>query len=179
MMSSEKPQCWDIDREASFAEISSWCVKRRQVNRLIVSVRSALDINDRREFDPRIEHSVARIFGKNIIRTTFATAWPGTMLIGHVGKVYVIAFDMRVQRRMSDVKKHLSGWKQSNNPPLPEDICLYREGDAWPVLVSVTNDGDAWLLDDKPDADFIRVSEMPLPADLVPPRPDFIAEAMV
>ena len=77
---------------------------------------------------------------------------------------------------MIATQKYLSGWKQSNDPPLPEDVCLYREGEDWPVLVSVTHDGDAWLFDDKPDAKFVRAPEIPLPNDLVPPPPTFILQ---
>lgn len=64
---------------------------------------------------------------------------------------------------MTETKSYLSDWKQSNDPPLPEDVCLYREGEAWPVLVSVTHDGDAWLYDDEPGAAFVSVPEIELP----------------
>ena len=134
-------------------------------------------MNDRREFDPRIEESINEIFGDSVIRAANATAWPGTEVIGHVGRVYVVAFGTTVQRRMIKIQKYLSGWKQSNDPPLPEDICLYRQGDASPLLVSVTHDGDAWLFDDAPGVNFVSVPEIELPPDLIPPPPDFVRKA--
>lgn len=83
-------RCWDISRDATFAEVSSWCIEKRSVDRLIIAARSTLDMDNRREFDPRVEESVTAIFGNAIIKAAYATAWPGTELIGHVGKVYVV-----------------------------------------------------------------------------------------
>ena len=170
-------RCWDVSREVSFDEISSWCLRAREVDRLIVAVRPYIDRRDRVEFDARIEESVFRVFGSSVIRSTYATAWPGTELIEHAGRVYIIKFDSDLARQISKEMNRLSGWVQRNDPPLPEDLCLYREGEAWPVLVSVTHDGDAWLYDDDPDATFVRTPTIPLPSDLIPPAPSFIVES--
>jgi hypothetical protein len=167
-------QCWDVDRLTPFAEISSWCLQKRAVDRLIVAIRPTLDRENRREFDPRIDDSVSRIFGKNVLRTLSARAWPGTQLIDHIGKVHIISFNTSVQQKMMGTQKYLRGWKQSNDPPLPEDICLYRNGDRFPVLVSVTHDDDAWLFDNNPSATFVSLAAIALPEDLIPPPPDFI-----
>src|SRR6266536_4550937 len=115
--------CWDIDRLTPFAEISSWCLRKRRVDRLLVAIRPTLDLENRREFDPHIDDAVRTIFGDNIIRAVSARAWPGTQLLGHAGKVYVVAFEAAVQQRMIATQIYLSGWRQSNEPPLPEDIC--------------------------------------------------------
>jgi hypothetical protein len=146
---------------------------------LLVAVRPYIDRADQTTFDPRVADSVATIFGKCILRAASAKAWPGTELIEHVAKVYVIAFNVDIQEQMIRTQKYLSGWKQSSDPPLPEDICLYRDGDPWPMLVTVTHDGDAWLFDDEPNAAFVRIPTIALPADLIPPPPDFIVEAAV
>jgi putative SOS response-associated peptidase YedK len=45
-----------------------------------------------------------------------------------------------------------------------------------PVLASVTHDGDAWLFDDAPDAEFVHPPEIALPYELIPPPPDFILQ---
>jgi hypothetical protein len=176
MMEAKEARYLDIDRSAAFADISAWCLSKRQTNRLLVAVRPAIDVNDRVSFDPQIFDSVAAIFGQNIIRVVPARAWPGVRLIEGTGKVYVISFDSIVQRRMIETQEYLSGWKQANTPPLPEDICLYREGDAWPTLVSVTLDGDAWLLNEEPNPGFAHVPAIALPIDLIPPSPSFIVE---
>lgn len=177
MTKVKNARCWDVSSEASIDEISSWCLRARKVDRLMVAVRPYIDLDDRVEFDARIEESVSRIFGSRILRSTYATAWPGTKLLEHEGKVYVIKFDSDVAQRISHEMNHLRGWVQRNDPPLPEDLCLYREGDAWPVLVSVTHDGDAWLYDDDPDATFLRTPTIPLPSDLIPPAPSFVVES--
>lgn len=167
-------RCWDVAQSTPFAEIGSWCLQNRGVDRLIVAIRPTLDRQNRREFDPRIDSSVSRIFGKNLLRTVSARAWPGTQLVGHFGKVHVVRFDASVQQSMVETQKYLNGWKQSNDPPLPEDICLYRDGDTYPVLVSVTHDGDAWLFDVNPSVRFVSIATIPLPEDLIPSPPDFI-----
>jgi hypothetical protein len=170
---------WDVDPQESFANISSWCLDQRGANRLIVAVRPYLAVDDRVFIDPLIHSSASRIFGDAIIRRTSARAWPGTVLTEHAGEVYVIAFDAAVQRRMIDASNILRGWTQASQPPLPEDICLYREGDKWPVLVSVTHAGDAWLLHQEPHAPFVHKPKIMLPTDLIPPPPDFIVQAFM
>jgi hypothetical protein len=177
MTKVKNTRCWDVSRETTLDEISRWCLHERKVDRLIVATRPYIDRDDRLEYDTRIEESVLRIFGRSIIRSTYATAWPGTELIEHAGKVHVMKFDSDVAQQISNEMNYLSGWVQRSDPPLPEDLCLYREGDAWPVLVSVTHDGDAWLFDDDPDAAFLRTPTIPLPVDLIPPAPSFIVES--
>jgi hypothetical protein len=90
---------------------------------LLVAVRPYIDRADQTTFDPGVADSVATIFGKRILRVASARAWPGTELIEHVANVYVIAFDVDVQEQMIRTQMYLGGWKQSNDPPLPEDIC--------------------------------------------------------
>jgi hypothetical protein len=177
MIKMKNTRCWDVSGEASLHEISAWCLRARRVDRLMVAVRPYIDREDRVEYDTRVEESVFRIFGSGVIRSAYATAWPGTELTEHLGKVYVVKFDADVEQRISKEMNHLSGWTQRSNPPLPEDLCLYREGESWPVLVSVTNDGDAWLYDEDPDAPFLRTPTIPLPSDLIPPPPSFIVES--
>jgi hypothetical protein len=177
MTKVKNKRCWDVLKDVSVDEISRWCLRARGVDRLIVAVRPYIDRDGRVEYDARIDESVLRVFGGSIIRSTYAMAWPGTELIENMGKVYVIRFDSNVAQRISNEMNHLSGWVQRGNPPLPEDLCLYREGDAWPVLVSVTHDGDAWLYDDDPDAAFLRTPTISLPNDLIPPAPRFIVES--
>ncbi len=179
MMQARKARYLEIERSVSFADISSWCLIKRETNRLIVAVRPYIDLDDRVSFDPRIVDSVESLFGGNIIRETSAIAWPGTRLIEHVGKVYEVAFDTVIQRRMIETHEYLSGWKQSNEPPLPEDICLYSEGDEWPTLVSVTHDGNAWLLKEKSKPHFTLLPTTFFPLDLVPPPPNFIVGAVL
>lgn len=176
IMSTNFARCWDIDRGTSVADVSSWCIERRGVNRLMVAIRPYIDRKNRVGFDPLVQESTVEIFGDRILRKVFARGWPGTRLIDHRGEVYVVAFDVTVQRRMVQASNEFSGWTQWSTPPLPEDICLYRDGEDSPVLVSVTHDGDSWLFDNQPDATFVRRATIELPSELIPSAPEFILE---
>jgi hypothetical protein len=123
---------------------------------------------------PAVESIVHDVFGERLLRATLATAWPGTQLIGHAGKVYVVGFDRSVLRKMVSTEGRLGAWTQWNQQPMPEDICLYRAGDRAPVLVSVTHDGDAWIFHDGDvSGEIATPASIRLPADLIPPAPDF------
>jgi hypothetical protein len=99
-------------------------------------------------------------------------------LIGHAGKVYVVDFDRSVLQKMVATEGRLGAWTQWNQPPLPKDICVYRAGDRTPVLVSVTHDGDAWIFHNGDvSSDVATPASIVLPADLIPPAPDFFVEA--
>lgn len=76
---------------------------------------------------------------------------------------------------MIETENRLSAWTQWHQPPLPEDLCLYRAGDPVPVLVSVTHDGDAWIFHDGVVSDDVAVpAQLVLPPELMPPAPDFL-----
>jgi hypothetical protein len=47
---------------------------------------------------------------------------------------------------MVAVQNDLSNWTQYHRQPLPEDICLWRDGESLPSLVSVTHEREAWIL---------------------------------
>jgi hypothetical protein len=167
--------CWDVNPAATVDEITRWCLDNRGVDRLFVVARPDNDAPGTL-LEPRVEAAVAKMFGTKVIRALWARAWAGTELFRRrAAKVWIIAFDEDVRTRMVAVQNSLSGWRHANNPPLPEDICLYRVGDALPTFVSVTHDSEAWLFDSAArNATFAERAELPLPADLIPARPDFV-----
>jgi hypothetical protein len=100
-------------------------------------------------WDQAIEDVITSLFGDRLMEKKLVRRWPGTELVGHEGVVFRIAFDPSLVEPMAELGAHLSAWQHSNRPPLPEDPCLYRQGDDWPVLVSVKHEGDAWILSEK------------------------------
>lgn len=170
--------CWDVDPAATLEDITRWCVDKRDVDRMFVVARPDNDAPGSL-LEPRVEGSVERLFKGKIIESLWATAWAGTQLFRRrSAKVWIISFDEDVRARLIAVENSIRGWRHISDPPLPEDICLYRAGDTLPTLVTVTHDGEAWLFDESAaDAHFAERAELPLPADLVPPPPDFVVRA--
>jgi hypothetical protein len=120
-------------------------------------------------FDDEVDDAVSSIFGERVVSITRAVAWPGSRLFGHSAKVYEIALDEAVCKRMVATENMVSGWTHRPRPPLPEDICLFRRGDVLPVFVSVTHECDAWLLSEK-GAEFDGATLSSIPPDLMIPR---------
>lgn len=96
--------------------------------------------------EPRLEQTVTSLFGDRLLARKLARKWPGTELIGHDGMVFVIAFDSSLIDPMCELGEFLGDWLHSRASPLPEDPCLYKQGDDCPVLVSVTHEKEAWIL---------------------------------
>lgn len=157
---------------ATLNDVLTWCVERRHVDRLLVATRLDCDATQPVLLVPAVEESVARIFGRHVLHETLASKWAGTQIIGYSGKVYLIEFNTEVHERMVALENKWSAWMDLHNPPLPEDLCLFRQGDSMPVLVSVTHDGDAWILDDGPvPRALASEATIRVPDDLLPPPP--------
>lgn len=170
--------CWDVKPDVSLTELAALCLAYREVDRLLVTARSAVSSPDTLD-EPGVENAVAKLFGEFLLERFWASAWPGTSLSNSASMIYVIAFDASVATRMSETEDRLASWNQWHRPPLPADLCLYRSGDKWPTLVSVTHEGEgwfgAWLYDEAVAAAIgAPLSNPPLPEDLVPARSDFV-----
>jgi hypothetical protein len=142
-------RCWSLT-DGSIQEIGEWSLANRHVDRLLVSTRLDQDAKPSRLLAPNVSESIDRIFGDLVLSQFETQAWPGTELAGHLGRVFIIEFNERVLKRMMEAENLLANWTQWNEPALPEDVCLFREGDEWPVLVSVTHENSAWVLSDSP-----------------------------
>jgi hypothetical protein len=175
MSGEHGPVIWDVRPRATLRDILQWCVAVRAANRLLVTSRLDLDSKRIRLFAPAVDHVTRRLFGSSLKRTLLASSWPGTRLIGHAGRVYVARLDNDVLRRMAEVEDAIAGWTQWHDPPLPEDPCAYRQGDPYPCFISVTHEGDAWIIHDGPVPRHLATrSRMVLPPELLPPAPDFV-----
>ena len=79
---------------------------------------------------------------------------------------------------MEELGPLLADWVGDKTPSLPEDICLFRDGDPLPSLVSITHEKQAWILHEHPiplgNVPRVEVSadSLLIPADLS----DFISD---
>lgn len=170
--------CWDVAPRISLSELTALRIAYRDVDRLLLTARSSARHHDALD-EPRVENAIASLFGDVLLDRFWASAWPGTRLSNDASKVYVIRFDGSVAARMSETEDRLPSWNQWHDPPLPADLCLYRDGDPWPTLVSVTHQGEgwfgAWLYDEAVAATIGAAPSRPrLPDDLVPSRRGFV-----
>lgn len=139
-------KAWDLSVDTPLELVFSWCLRERAVDRLLFSMRLYRNPKGRELPETGVEEVVASIFGDKILERIKARRWPGTELIGHDGVVFRVSFDESLVKPMAELGERLSNWRHSNRPRLPEDPCLYRNGDEWPVLVSVTHERDAWII---------------------------------
>jgi len=143
-------KAWDLPAQVPIVEVFEWCYKERQVDRLLLSARSELDKRKglvlRR---PSIEGLIAALFDERVLERKWVRKWPGSELVNAKAVVYLISFDASLIKHMAEVGERLEDWRHARQPPLPEDPCLFRDGDEWPVLVSVTHERDAWILSEE------------------------------
>lgn len=141
--------CYRISaRNAGIGSVLRWCQVTHQVDRMLVAVRQERWRGSWRPISPKQHSTTLELFGEFVISETLCSWWPGTMTEG-AGLVFLIHFNDSVRKIASRVGPRLVAWERGQNPPLPEDICLFKLGASRPVLLSVTHEGDAWLLTNK------------------------------
>ena len=161
--------CWEANaRVVSLSEIMSWSLEHHAVDRMLVALRLQQVGNKWRYEEPKAAEFFHLQFGSYVLTGFQASAWPGTELIGHPGFVYVLDFDEQVMKIVLRTQSSLAGWQHSENPSLPEDICLFRESASHPTLISRTHDLNAWLISEtKPEPQGFKASTLS-PARLFP-----------
>jgi hypothetical protein len=100
----------------------------------------------RRSEPTGVRNNIRQIFGTSIQEEFWATAWPGTELVGHKGRVLISKFDLNVGNKMLAAQPDITKWIHNGSPSLPEDLCIFLNGAPLPFMVSVTHEDDAWLL---------------------------------
>ncbi len=155
--------CWEADaRVASLAEIMNWCLQHHAVDYMLVTMRLDQVGNKWRYHDPKAGEFFQSHFGTYILTGFQVAEWPGTELIGHPGFVFVLTFDEEVKELILRTQPSLDKWQHNENPPLPEDICLFSESASHPVLVTCTHELNAWLISDKdPKLQGFKKSDIP------------------
>ncbi|HKY27373.1 MAG TPA: hypothetical protein VJM12_05440 [Pyrinomonadaceae bacterium] len=161
--------CWEADaRVVSLSETLRWCLDHHGVDRMLAVLRLTQIGNKWCYDEPKAAEFFESQFSSYILTGFQAAEWPGTILIDHPGFVYVLAFDEEVKEAVLRVQPSLAKWEDGENPPLPEDICLFKESATHPVLVSRTHDLDVWLISDtEPNLQGFIKSSIP-PTNLFP-----------
>jgi hypothetical protein len=154
--------CWEADAHAaSLSEIISWCLRHHAVDRMLVALRLHQVGNKWRYSDLAAGENLQSLFGKYILTGFQVSEWPGTQLFGPPAFVYVLTFNEDVKNIILNTQPSLTKWKRGENPPLPEDICLFKESDSNPILVTCTHEPYTWLITDKrPDLQGFRKIKM-------------------
>lgn len=170
--------CWELEPSASLASVLDWCMTVKTANRLLLTARAS--VSDAGTLDePAVDAVTRDLFAESLLDTFWASAWPGTLLHRGASRIYVVALDTDVCARVERTENRLRFWHQWHAPPLPSDLCAYREGADHPALVSMTHEGEgwfgAWLYGAEGEApSFAQPADPPLPIDLIPSPPTFV-----
>ena len=158
-------KAWNLDVSvATVDETLSWCLAQG-ADRLLVAARMHKDgASHESRWVPSIEETAVReLLGRHLIESFTASGWPGTELIDHPGTVFVSSLDKHLISVLSQREPLISRWLHQSKPPLPEDLCALRSGATMPLLITVTHEGDGWLLSSgkgRPALEGIGRSEM-------------------
>jgi len=138
-------------RDVSLENSLEWAVATADPNRLLFTMRLAEGRGKKRFAPPGVEDNVQRLFGKYVLESFWASKWPGTRLFEHKGRVWVLKFNEEVKTLVLKTQPNFAMWYNNASLPLPEDICVFREGSPRPAILTVTHEGDGWFCNsDKP-----------------------------
>lgn len=172
MDTSEKTglRAWELPPPVELAMILRWSIKQASANRLQTAIR--LDQRTAKP-DASAAQAIAALHdlaGDRILVETDTSAWPGTELIGHVGRVFVLELDLALAEALAETEPILGNWTHFEGKPLPEDLCAFQEGAPFPAFYSVTHESDTWVLAKRqPKLPGIQLS-LRNPEDLLIPR---------
>lgn len=146
-MKSKKATYWELDRRvAQLEEILSWCLETQDTDRLLIAVRLEENKGEWEPYAEAIETRIEALFGSHILDRFYASRWPGTQLSDRPGLIYVIRFDAAIKDRVLSTEPSFVGWLHDREPPLPEDLCLFKSSNVYPTFMSVTHEERAWLI---------------------------------
>jgi hypothetical protein len=87
-----------------------------------------------------------------LVARTVSDSWPGTTLLDGTATVSTFRLDPTVVTLLKSAATGLYAWQQ---PDLPEDLCLLREGgDPW--LVTIAHEGDGYVMLERGEFEEIR-----------------------
>lgn len=135
-------------RDVSLEQALPWALDAAKADKLLFTMRLSQGKGESRAKPAGVEGNVREIFGR-YIESFWASGWPGTQLCEHKGRVWVTDFDGKVLAAVVRRQPDFSKWLNREPFALPEDLCAFREGEKYPALVSVTHEGDAWLVSDQ------------------------------
>ena len=138
---------WKIKTEkASLDELLQWARREGKVDHLLLAMRLEPTGNRWRYANQQAGDRLKLLFGPFIRKSFYASAWPGTEVMGVPGEVTALQFNQKVQYTILKTQPNLNKWVHSSVLSLPEDLCLFRSGASWPSLITVTHEKQAWLI---------------------------------
>ena len=148
-MLGTQPKVWGLETSRdNLLEVVDWCIQERGSNRVLMVVRQEKRKGLWQPIEVGIEERIGEVFGSDMLVSFLASEWPGTQLVGHPARVFIIKVSKRMREQLLGFECRLGSWTHNNSPPQPEDLCLFQEGSAFPALLSCTHEGDAWVLSD-------------------------------
>jgi len=160
---------WFVWGETPLRTILEWCWRERAVDRLLLSARLSGRRKSLEGVKPEVRDVVHSLFGSNLLETRLTRRWPGTELTDSKAAVFRIAFEPRLIDPMVQAGELLGHWQHSHQPRLPEDPCLYRSSDEWPLFFSHTHEDSGWVIADKRPPFCVRKPLMVRPDHLLIP----------
>ena len=156
---------WELPVRTPLSKVFEWCREERAVDRLLCSAVTRTDNRTKvlALGEPSIENLVVSLFGGRLLERKLVSRWPGTKLSSSKYTVFLASFDPSLIKPMAKLGRRIEDWRHIHEPPLPEDLCLFRQGEEWPVLVSVTHERDAWILSEERPPFCLKT-----PSDLAP-----------
>ena len=169
MKSAKTLKVWEMSKsKCSLTEILTWCITERQTNRLLFTMPMSQDSRRRGEPNKALLDRTLNLFGPFVIKRFRAGAWPGTRLIDRKAMVFILQFDEALKNKILETQSSIWDWLYTSDPPLPEDLCLFLEGDTAPSFVSITHEKEGYLISEtKPRLNGVILSELYL-SDLLP-----------
>jgi hypothetical protein len=137
---------WAIVSDVHLDPLFAWALDHAGADRILVVCPRWRRGLLRRLVSP--SEPVAReILGQALLAEIPTMVWPVTeMLEGPPDLAFVARFGMSEAQAMLARQPLLFSWLQTHQPPLPEDICLFKDGDSLPVFFSTTHEKRAWAI---------------------------------
>lgn len=144
-------------------KLLGWCLASHPIDRILLIARFE-PFGETGRYAPSVEvlASIERLFCFDLEECLLAEEWPGTKCPGSSNLILLARFDEAVLERMAAAGPYLSDWTARNTPPLPEDLCLFRQGSEWPVFFSSSHENLGWLISTK-QPPFRRVRPLAIP----------------
>jgi hypothetical protein len=136
---------WENGGNVELSSVLDWCL-RQSADILMAVERPAEDRFGKYSFNATVGQKAKRLFAENLIQRLDARGWPGTELIRHTARIHVVRFDENLRNRMVETENELFRWTHHSPNRLPEDLCVFKKGQGYPLFASVTHDRDAYIL---------------------------------
>jgi hypothetical protein len=125
---------WALEKDVLIGEVTRHALEAG-CDRMLLVCRQVL----KKRWDycsPQAAEVAGKLLAPYSLKTLTTTAWPGTVLKkeadGHQAKVFIYRFGPSLAQVLSGIGPMLLDWKHGGRHDLPEDLCLWRDGEALP-----------------------------------------------